>query len=83
LLYRVLTAQLLCGVVQLCDRLSVERWSGRSTPFTVTIPVTNGPLGAVVGGQDTPRRLAHRTGFRSAAAVSWTCVSRVPVCEPR
>ena len=40
-------AAILCDVQLLWDHLSAELWSGRSTQFTVTIPVTNGPLGTV------------------------------------
>ena len=88
LLYRVLTVQLLCGVVQLLDQVSVELCSGRSTPFTMAIPVTNGPLGtrsSHVGGAKTRRadRRTVATGIESEAVLLSTCVSRVPVCEPR
>ena len=76
-------AQRLCGVLLLWDRLSAELWSGCSTHFTVTIPVTNGPRCAVHIGRDAPRRLAPPYGLESGAAVPSTCVSCVPVCELR
>ena len=54
-LYRVRKGQRLCGVLLLWDHLNAELWSGRFTHSTVTMPATNGPLGAVPVGRETER----------------------------
>ena len=80
-------AQLLCGVQLLWNHLSAEFWSCRSTHFTVTIPVTNAPIGTVPIVRNTERCLRAASppvpGFESEAAVVRMCVLRVSVCELR
>ena len=49
------TTTAVCGVQLLWNHLSAEFWSCRSTHFTVTIPVTNAPLGTVPIVRNTER----------------------------
>ena len=55
MLHGVFAGSTTCGVQLLWDHLSAELWSCRSTQFTVTIPVTNAPLGTVPNVRSTER----------------------------